>query len=116
MTKLLSCAIGLLLLTCGVVEAGDKAGCYKRMADSMRDAEQYQEMFFSSLFIIDGAESLLNQFDCGPGCTVIENSWSCDEICKLEKRLADAKARRKRHEDMSEAKKRWNSVMKECVQ
>lgn len=80
--------------------------CEQKMKEAMRDADTYPGMLSPALFFIDGAY----------GIDIVEDPISCGEICRLEKQLAAAKARQKEHDTIATAKKKWDAVMKECVQ
>lgn len=126
MTKLLSCAIGLLLLTCGVVEAGDKhkPGDTWPAGDGCNTCsiDEYGNGSCTLLFCKKDLSVDIGDIIAPTLCEsrMKEAMKEADDFMQGRSGLAIYKDPSngvgytwKPHDDV---KRRWDSVMKECVQ
>lgn len=79
--------------------------CYQKMQEAMKDAEKHHFWPIISVTVEEGGWPDVGSTDYG-----------CDELCRAKKRVQELEEKRKKDDALWEARKRWNTTMKECVQ
>ena len=83
-----------------------KLACYQRMQKAMQAAEKYKEEFWLQLSPHANTHAFANTY---------YNQARCITVACLQKELDEAKAREKETKNLEQAKKHWDTTMKECV-